>query len=73
MNYNEAYKVISEFSNRSLPMFADGWERWPVGEFAELIKKDLESVKVTYITLNLTETINKIDSVIIEIENRREY
>ena len=42
LTYDECYDLISRFASRLLPYFADGWSRFPVGQNAENIARELE-------------------------------
>ena len=34
LSYHDVYDVIATYAGRELPMFADGWNRFPVGNIA---------------------------------------
>jgi hypothetical protein len=60
MSYNEAYEIISKYANSLLPFFADGWERWPVGERAKYLTIELAKHNAYWIHSDVNTGIDRV-------------
>jgi len=52
---HEVEKVLSKYASDALPLFADRFERWPVGDVCIKIIHRLEKAESLYVQLNLME------------------
>ena len=41
LSYRDVYDVIQLYAGSVLPMYADGWERFPCGQYARLVVEKL--------------------------------
>ncbi len=42
MTYDDVYRIVAEHCNKSLPLFADGWSRFPEGASAIRVADSLD-------------------------------
>ena len=42
-NYNDCFETLAMYANETLPLFADGWSRFPEGRAAKEITTTLET------------------------------
>ena len=71
LTYDDCYNVIALYAPKMLPVFADGWSRFPQGQAASMIVNQLDLQEKSWIKID--ETIaQKIAEVKNEIILREE-
>lgn len=66
MSYNDVYEVIAMYANKILPLYADYWSRFPVGDNAYKISNELKNKAISYKNINL-EIAAKIENAANEV------
>ena len=67
MTYDEVYKVIATYANEMLPLFADGWSRFPEGGNAATIVNYLNDRASFFYDINEPDTATTIVDAATEI------
>jgi hypothetical protein len=70
--YGEAYTFIARYANDLLPLFADRWERWPIGYNAITLVDALCSKKDMYYDMDMKDEAEKCSEIGAEIIMRAE-
>jgi hypothetical protein len=70
MSYDEVYKLIATYCNKMLPLFADGWSRFPEGQKAYQIENALRDQSAWWIINDNPEIGNSLKSAADEIIKR---
>jgi len=71
MSYTETRDTIAELCNKCLPMFADHWQRFPVGRGAELIMRDLATERRFWTNRDQIKC-DRLDKAIMAISNNKD-
>jgi len=69
MTYTDIYELMSDFTSDILPLFADGWERFPSEPNASRIIASLETER-DFWQERRPERVGKIQRAINEIKRR---
>lgn len=62
-SYNDTFETISRYANDSLPLFADGWNRFPGWQVSERLIAALEQKK-TFWNGRKQDAVDAIDAAI---------
>ena len=72
MSYDDVYRVIATYAGKELPMFADGWNRFPVGSIARTLVTALRAQEKFWTGRGDGSVARLIGAAAAEIERRAE-
>lgn len=73
MERNRVEELITTYSCDMLPLWADPFSRWPVGQAAREIAVSLHAAGTYWRDMGFAEIAQELDFAAVEITNRAEY